>query len=206
MLFRSVHDLRYYHTLNEKHSIVYRVMGGIAVPLKNLSSIPFERSFFAGGANGNRAWQARTLGPGAYYDPNNFFDKIGDIQLEGNIEYRFKLISPFEGALFTDVGNIWVLNEDNRPGSQFKADKFLGEIAVGGGIGLRVDFSFFIIRLDVATQIKNPELPQGERWLYQKKDIYNNNIEIQNLSKPENAQLSPFKWTQQFNLGIGYPF
>jgi Omp85 superfamily domain/Surface antigen variable number repeat len=203
---KTVHDFRYYYTLNEKHSIVYRVMGGIAVPLKNLNAIPFERSFFAGGANGNRAWQARTLGPGAYFDPNNFFDKIGDIQLEGNIEYRFKLISPFEGALFTDVGNIWVLNEDNRPGSQFKPDKFLGEIAVGGGIGLRVDFGFFIIRLDVATQIKNPELPIGERWLFQSKEAYNKIIDTQNLLRPEDAQLGYFKWTQQFNLGIAYPF
>lgn len=185
-------DLRYYFPIGKKSKIVYRVAGGIGKPLSNLKeALPFEKSFFAGGSNGIRAWKARTLGPGSYQDPEVRFDKIGDIHIEGNIEARFPLISWIEGALFVDAGNIWLLNEDSlRVGGLFDKKKFISEIAFGGGIGLRFDLDFFVIRLDVAAPIKNPALPSESRW------IWNGGLsdERRSFYKP------------QFNLGIGYPF
>jgi len=185
-------DLRYYFPLTKKSKIVYRLAGGIGVPLANLKeAIPFEKSFFSGGSNGVRAWKARTLGPGSYLDPNLRFDKIGDIQLEGNVEVRFPLISWVEGAVFVDAGNIWLLNEDSlRVGGKFDKNEFLSEIAFGAGFGLRLDLDFFVIRLDLAAPIKNPSLSKGDRWLWD--DEWNDNRK-------------PF-FRPQFNLGIGYPF
>ena len=141
-------DFRYYVPLGEKSKLVYRLAGGVGIPRENLrEALPFEKSFFSGGANGMRAWRARSLGPGSFLDDDNSYDKIGDIQIEANFEARFPLISWIEGALFVDAGNIWLLNEDPlRPGGQFKKDQFISEIAIGSGFGLRMDFDFFIVR------------------------------------------------------------
>lgn len=185
-------DLRYYQPVFQKSKLVYRVAGGIGVPLSNLNeAIPFEKSFFSGGANGMRAWKARTLGPGSYTDPNFRFDKIGDIQLEANVELRFPMISWVEGALFVDAGNIWTINEDPvRTGGRFDRNEFVSEIAIGSGLGLRFDLDFFMIRLDFALPIRNPAITKGERWIW---DVSNN----------EERKLY---YRPQFNLGIGYPF
>ena len=185
-------DFRYYFPLSKKSKIVYRIAGGVGIPLANLSeALPFEKSFYSGGSNGIRAWKARTLGPGSYRDPNLRFDKIGDIQLEGNVELRFPLISWIEGALFVDAGNIWLLNKDElRVGGEFDKNEFLSEIAFGAGFGVRLDLDFFVIRLDFAAPIKNPALEKGNRWLWEEK---------------WDAERSPF-YRPQFNLGIGYPF
>ncbi len=185
-------DLRYYFPLSKESKIVYRIAGGIGKPLANLKeALPFEKSFFAGGSNGIRAWKARTLGPGSFQDDEIRYDKIGDIHLEGNIEARFPLISWVEGALFVDAGNIWLLNEDSlRTGGLFDKTKFISEIAFGGGLGLRFDLDFFVIRLDIAAPIKNPALPAGSRW------IWNGGL---------SDERKPF-YRPQFNLGIGYPF
>lgn len=185
-------DLRYYQPVFQKSKLVYRVAGGIGVPLSNLNeAIPFEKSFFSGGANGMRAWKARTLGPGSYTDPNFRFDKIGDIQLEANIELRFPMISWVEGALFVDAGNIWTINEDPvRTGGKFDRNEFVSEIAIGSGLGLRFDLDFFMIRLDFALPIRNPAITKGERWIW---------------DAPNNEERRPY-YRPQFNLGIGYPF
>jgi outer membrane protein assembly factor BamA len=185
-------DFRYYLPIARKSKVVYRLAGGIGIPLANLSeALPFEKSFFSGGSNGIRAWKARTLGPGSYRDPDLRFDKIGDIQLEGNVEVRFPLISWMEGALFLDAGNIWLLNEDSlRVGGKFDKNEFISEIAFGAGIGLRLDLDFFVIRLDVAAPIKNPSLIKGQRWIWEEQW----NDERKLFYRP------------QFNLGIGYPF
>jgi outer membrane protein assembly factor BamA len=190
-------DFRYYVPLGEKSKLVYRLAGGIGIPRENLrEALPFEKSFFSGGANGMRAWRARSLGPGSFLDDDNSYDKIGDIQIEANFEARFPLISWIEGALFVDAGNIWLLNEDPlRPGGQFKKDQFISEIAIGSGFGLRMDFDFFIVRMDLAIPIKNPSVPVSNlnrvngRWIFQG-DF---------SERKEYHQL-------QFNLGIGYPF
>lgn len=175
-------EARYYINFNKDSKIVYRAYGGIGFPGPNFNqALPFEKSFFVGGSNGLRAWKARAVGPGSYVDPSNSLDKIGDIVLEGNIEYRFDLFNIIAGALFADVGNIWNIKENTaRPGSGFSSD-FYKEIAIGVGVGLRVDLSFFVLRFDFATPIKDPEFPENDRWTF---DLRRTNI----------------------NIGIGYPF
>jgi len=205
---KSDHDFRYYRFFSSKNSLAFRFAGGIGVPLENLDVLPFSESFFAGGSTGIRAWQARSLGPGSYFEPNTTLDKIGDIHLEANLEYRFDLIDYLEGAFFYDVGNIWLLNEDPlRPGSAFSADRFLDEIAMGAGIGFRLDFDFFIIRLDIGSQLKDPALEIGERWFFQPKQQFNAAIDDYNADFPDPADhLSPYRQRYTFNLGINYPF
>lgn len=180
-------DFRVYIPIRKRSRIVYRIAGGIGKPLANLNVLPYEQSFFSGGPNGVRAWRARTLGPGDY-DPRGSltrFDKIGDILLEGNVEYRFHIIRSFHGALFVDAGNIWRLHPDpNKPGAEFVASKFVDEIAIGGGIGIRWDLTFFVLRFDVAAPLKDPKFAPGDRWTFDKKG-----------------------WEYSvLNFGIGYPF
>ncbi len=180
-------DYRIYIPIRKKSRLVYRVAGGIGKPLTNLNVIPYEQSFFSGGPNSVRAWRARTLGPGGY-DPTNSsarFDKIGDILLEGNIEYRFHIIKSINGALFVDAGNIWRLEKDvTKPNGEFLVNQFYKQIAMGGGMGLRLDLDFFIIRLDLAAPLRDPKYAENDRWTYDKQ---------------------PWK-SIVLNFGIGYPF
>ena len=205
---KTEHDFRYYHFFSSKNSIAIRFASGLGIPLRNLNVLPFSESFFAGGSTGIRAWQARSLGPGSFFEPNSTLDKIGDVHLEANLEYRFDIIDYFEGAFFYDMGNIWLLKEDPlRPGSAFRGDRFLDEIAMGAGIGLRLDFDFFIIRLDVGSQLKDPALQKGERWFYQDKTLYNAAIDDYNATLPDPANhLNYYRQQYTFNLGINYPF
>lgn len=193
-------DARFRHTIHEKSSVAFRLAGGAGLPYGNLGVLPFESSFFVGGANGLRAWRARSIGPGAYRAPLIAFDRIGEMRLEGNAEYRFKLIGFLEGALFADVGNIWNLKEtEGRPGGAISS-KFLSELAVGTGVGARLNFDFFIVRFDLGLQTKDPSLPPGERWLFQPKNQYEEYI----TSVTGNAY--SYRPEVNFNLGIGYPF
>jgi len=205
---KTYNDLRFYHTISDRSSLAFRAFGGIGVPLQNLNVIPFSKSFFSGGANGLRAWRARTVGPGGFFEPSVTYDKIGDIQLEANVEYRFNLIDYSEGAFFLDAGNIWLLNEDEiRPQGNFEVDRFLSEVAVGGGFGLRLNFDYFLIRFDLASQLKDPSLVQGERWIWEPKTSYNQRIEEYNLTLDDSeTPLKNYRLRLNFNLGIGYPF
>jgi outer membrane protein assembly factor BamA len=180
-------DYRHYTVTNETDRLVYRLAFGIGKPLHNLRALPLEKSFFAGGPNSIRAWQARTLGPGGYNDSTdtNAADKIGDSKFEANLEYRFNIIRAINAALFIDAGNIWLRKEvDIYPNGKFRGDKFIGQIAIGAGMGIRVDFSFFIIRVDGAFKLKDPSLPEYDRWTFGKQPL--NDIVL--------------------NVGIGYPF
>ncbi len=185
-------DYRVYVPIRKKSRVVYRVAGGIGKPLKNLSVLPYEQSFFSGGPNSVRAWRARTLGPGGY-DPTQSttrFDKIGDILLEGNLEYRFNILRGFNGALFVDAGNIWRLTPDpTKPGGEFYINTFLDQIAIGGGMGIRWDLDFFVIRFDLAAPLKDPSLPSDDRWTF---------INQAPAIRPWNRIV--------VNFGIGYPF
>ena len=181
-------DYRFYLKVRKMGKFVYRLAGGVGKPLANLSSLPYEQSFFAGGPNGMRAWRARTLGPGSY-KPSELdakYDKIGNIQIESNIEYRFQIFKSIYGAWFADVGNIWLLTpEVSKPGGEFKVQKFYTEFAVGSGFGLRYDFSFFVLRLDGAIKVIDPEYDLGKRFILGQKTIRESSI---------------------LNFGIGYPF
>lgn len=202
--FKIENDFRYYRRIDEKNATAIRLHAGSGIPGANLNVLPFEKSYFAGGANGIRAWRPRTLGPGSYRDTTALvtYNNIGEIIIEASAEYRFDLTGTIEGALFLDVGNIWLLKEEEtRPGSGFKVDQFLGEMAWSSGLGLRFDFDFFLLRLDLAVQLKDPAKIPGERWAWQPKDQYNLLVErIQN--EVPGAYVPPIN----FNLGIGYPF
>ena len=194
-------DFRVNRHLNDHSSMAFRFAAGIGIPFGNLEVLPFETSFFGGGANGMRAWRARSLGPGSYSEPLVAYDRIGEIRIEANFEYRFKLISYLEGALFTDVGNIWNRRYDaRRPGAEFEFNDFLGELGVGTGVGARLNFDFFIVRFDLGMQTKDPSLPEGERWLFQPKDRYE--AYLTELTGNDYNYRTRFN----FNLGIGYPF
>jgi outer membrane protein assembly factor BamA len=139
-------EFRYGHIIDKYNAVVGRAFFGVGLPYGNFDVLPFEKKYFSGGANGIRAWQVRSLGPGTYRMPENAYpNQSSDIKLEANIEYRFKLIGFLEGALFADAGNIWAINEkDNRPGAQFHLNEFYKQLALGAGTGFRFDFTYFI--------------------------------------------------------------
>ncbi|MCX6253882.1 MAG: BamA/TamA family outer membrane protein [Bacteroidia bacterium] len=185
-------DLRYNYKFNDVSSIVYRGFFGIGIPYGNSRAIPFEKQYFGGGANGIRAWQVRSLGPGSYSDTSKFLNETADIKLEANAEYRFKLFWILEGALFLDAGNIWTYFDDSsRPGSQFTFNKFYKDIAVGTGVGFRFDFKFVIGRIDLGLKLRDPRLSDGSKWIIMNRPY--------NLNFKRNSDLA-------FVLGIGYPF
>lgn len=158
-------EYRYGHFINKVSSVVGRAFVGVGVPYGNLGVLPFEKKYFTGGANGIRAWQVRSLGPGSYKaEQGTYPNQSSDIKLEASLEYRFKLFWRMEGALFTDAGNIWAINyKDNREGAVFKIDEFYKQIAVGSGFGLRFDFTYFLFRLDLGMKMRDPSLPAGKR-------------------------------------------
>jgi outer membrane protein assembly factor BamA len=200
---KSDHDIRFYNQSDERNKFAFRAFVGVGIPLKNLPSLPFEKSYFSGGANGLRAWQARTLGPGSFRDTSvvRSFNNIGDIKLEFNAEYRFKITHMFQAAFFIDAGNIWLANVDNsRPNAEFNKNRFFKEFAVGTGAGLRFDFDFFIVRMDVGIPLRDPLKVNGEKWLWQGKEEYN-----AFLSDVNNAP-STFRLQPVLNLGLGFPF
>ena len=180
---RSDFDLRYYQKLNAKTKMVYRLASGLGVPYGNSEAMPFEKSFFAGGANNIRAWRARELGPGALPDSSESdVDQIGNMQITTNLEYRFPISKLFEGAVFVDAGNIWnVEQEDSRESTEFEFSSLWRSTAMGVGAGLRLNFTFFILRFDIATPVKDPS--------------------------NKNPYLIQTRWQEtNLNFGIGYPF
>lgn len=198
--FKGQIDFRRYYPVNKKQTFAYRFNFGLARPYGVSAGIlPYEKYFFAGGGTSIRAWQARRLGPGSY-NPN--IERLGEyiftteqpaeMIMETMLEYRRKLYGYFDMALFIDAGNSWMIGRDAaRPGADFRYDRFYKEIAVGAGWGIRMDFDFLVIRLDLATKAIDPSQPEGSRWV------------LDNLSFKQ-----PFGRRGQtvFNFGIGYPF
>lgn len=199
---RSDVDFRYYIVFNKLQRLVLRTAFGVGKPLQNLRVLPLEKSFFAGGANSMRAWRARTLGPGSYINiQNNAYDQIGDAQIEGNAEYRFNIIKMLNGALFVDAGNIWLRKPDPaRPGGEFTIDRFYKEFAIGSGIGARVDFNFFILRLDLGIKLRDPQFESNDPWVG--KHLFDKNWKYNYLYNNANKRYNFYN----VNLGIGYPF
>lgn len=188
-------DFRFYRKFTEKTSLATRLIAGVAYPYGNSEHIPFSRQFFSGGSNSVRAFRARTLGPGSF-DPRTiqdgyYFDQSGDVKLELNAEYRANLYKFLNVAVFADAGNVWLVNEDTgRPGAKFSKE-FLSEIAVGAGVGLRLDFSILILRLDLAMPLRVPYYERGDRWAFDKINFGDSNWRRDNLI---------------LNIAIGYPF
>ena len=193
-------DYRRYYPISKKQTLAYRLNFGMARPYGvSVGILPYEKYFFAGGGTSIRAWQARRLGPGSStpitgpggnYDYRN--EQPAEMILESMFEYRRKLFSYFDMAVFLDAGNSWMIGRDDaRPGADFRYDRFYKEIAVGTGVGLRMDFDFLVIRLDLATKALDPARQEGQRWIL-------DNIRF---NKPfgERGQTV-------FNFGIGYPF
>lgn len=146
--------------IDRNNSIALHANVGVAYPYGNSRILPFEKRYFSGGANSVRGWSVRSLGPGAYngYDRGiNFINQSGDIKLDLNFEYRARLFWKFSGAFFIDAGNIWTIREyKDQPGGCFRFDEFYKQIAVGYGLGLRMNLDFFILRFDAGMKAINP--------------------------------------------------
>jgi len=170
--------------IDRDNQIAMRAIFGIGVPYGNSNSLPFEKGFYGGGANGMRGWELKTLGPGIYKSASSTkYEVMGDIKLEANIEYRFPIYSILKGALFADIGNVWLLNSsDVYPGGTFDFSNFYKQFALDAGLGFRLDFEFFVIRVDGALPIQDPGAE--EEWVIKK------------------ARFADVMW----NFGIGYPF
>ncbi len=184
---RGSFDIRQHLKLSSETWFVMRQFIGIGVPYGNSKDLPFERSFYGGGANGLRGWLYRTVGPGGYVPVSETFEKTGDLQLEFNAEYRFPIHNIFKGAFFFDAGNVWTYRpNESMPNSEFNFNSFYKQIAIDAGFGLRLDVSFLLLRFDIAYAMRNPyrDPETGSYWRIGNGDF--NNI--------------------RFQAGIGYPF
>jgi outer membrane protein insertion porin family len=153
-------DIRHYLKITKKSKLVSRFFAGVGIPYGNSESLPYIKQFFSGGTNSIRAFPARSIGPGSYQPTDNntgFFDQPGDIKLEGNLEFRFDITTVVKGALFMDAGNVWLIEKNPAfPGGEFDPAKFMQQLAIGVGTGLRFDISYFILRFDLAFPMKTP--------------------------------------------------
>ena len=189
-----------YTLYQSKTNLVFRLSGGLAIPYGLSSAVPYIRQFFVGGANSLRAFRFRGIGPGTYDPTANstnenivFFDRVGDIKLEANIEYRFPIFSYLKGALFLDSGNIWLTKKsaEDLPSGKFNLNSFHNQIALGTGFGLRLDIQYVILRFDIGIPIRNPSFSENNGWI------------ISTLNGLDR------QWINQnvkYNLAIGYPF
>lgn len=181
---RADFSFTHYNYLTQKTSLVYKIYGGIGIPYGNAEALPYEKSFFMGGANNLRGWQLRELGPGHSKPEGNLKDRSGDIAFGVSIEYRFPYVGPLEGAIFFDAGNIWTLKEvSGMEGGKISKD-FYKEIASDIGLGIRLNINVMILRLDFALKAWDPSKDLKDRFVL--KDSKFKDIAIQ--------------------IGVGYPF
>ncbi|MBU2997271.1 BamA/TamA family outer membrane protein [Cellulophaga baltica] len=198
-------DFRFYHRWKNDNTFIARAYGGLGVPYGNSSTLPYAKQFFSGGAYSVRAFQIRSLGPGTFFteddDTSSYYDQSGNLKLEANLEYRFPIVPYLKGALFADVGNIWltydvdISEDDDEDDIAFLEElsskgKFSSnwakELGAGVGFGLRVDIQSFVIRLDLASPFRVPYYDEGERSRIPFFDGGDDNL--------------------MFNFAIGYPF
>jgi outer membrane protein assembly factor BamA len=186
-------DVRYYINFTSDKILIFRLAPGLGVPYGNSSTLPYAKLFFVGGNNSVRAFQPRSLGPGSFdtrtlKNQAFYLGEGGDMQLLGNIEYRYNYTGIFNGAVFMDAGNTWLVRKQpDRPGGLFKVNDFYQQIAMGVGTGLRIDVSFFVLRLDLAYPIRKPYLAEGQRWIASTKQDWGFSDLV-------------------LNLAVGYPF
>jgi len=208
-------DFRYYHLLSPQVQWASRLLLGIGIPYGNSGFLPLVKQYFAGGSNGLRAFRPQTIGPGEFHIPDTLDTEIqdffhntpqsGDIKVELSTELRFPVLGNLQGAVFVDAGNVWVKKvsfiydlaekviDSTRTAFSNKtfSSAFYKELGVDGGLGLRLNFPFLIIRADLAMPFRKPWLPEGQRWVFD-----------------QIALLSP-EWRKEnlvLNFGIGYPF
>jgi hypothetical protein len=179
---------------HSKSQLAFKVNAGLAYAYgaENGFQLPYEKNFFIGGPSSIRAWKPRRLGPGGYNTLNNLIEQPGSMILESSLEYRFPIVQflgKINGALFIDAGNIWNIDHGQTSTvGNFNPETFLSQIAVGTGFGVRWDFDYFLLRLDLATKAINPANVANEKWVLSKTT----------WSSGENPI--------EFNIGIGYPF
>ncbi|MXV38667.1 BamA/TamA family outer membrane protein [Flavobacteriaceae bacterium Ap0902] len=174
-------DLRKTIQISPRTELAFRSFTGLALPYGNISTLPFSRSYFGGGSNDVRAWQAYELSPNPLR-PNDDGTYIDQMKITWNAEYRFPIVGIMNGAVFVDAGNIWSLDDDNLE-TKFRFNQFLSQMGVGAGLGARFDLTFVIARLDFAWKMHDPAYAEGERWV------------------PDFKILRP-----QIQFGINYPF
>ena len=149
--------------LQRRKVLAAKACVGVAIPYGNSNSVPFSRSYFAGGTNDIRAWQSYGLGPGKTGSINDFNE--ANMKLLFSTEFRFGIFGKLNGAFFVDAGNIWNVSDVvTNPDAVFSGLKSLENIAVGSGFGFRYDFNFFVIRLDLGFKTYNPANPENEKW------------------------------------------
>ena len=182
-------DVARSHFLNENSSFAYHFGFGIAYPYANSNILPFERRFYSGGANSVRGWSVRSLGPGTYQHTGYALDylyQVGDIRLDMNVEWRSHIFWVLQLAAYIDAGNIWTIKDyESQPGGVFKFNEFHQQIAASYGLGLRLDFNYFLVRLDTGMKAHDPAMTEQSRWV----------------------MLNP-KFSRDFaiHFAIGYPF
>lgn len=185
----------YNQIFNESHRLVYHADFGVAVPYGNSQAVPFEKRYFAGGSNSVRGWTARSLGPGGYRGSGSLIDfnnQSGDIRMNLSMEYRAKVWSIIELAAFVDAGNIWtIFDYETQPHGQFRWKEFYKQIALAYGVGLRLDFSIFVFRIDFGVKLYDPSR------------LYDQWAGTQWRTVPNGLN-----WTEDmsFHFAIGYPF
>ena len=194
--FKINSELRYRFRIDKNQLIASRIAAGTIWSYGNATTAPYTEQFYAGGANSVRAFTSRTIGPGGYHpDKGNryaFINQVGDIRLEGNLEYRFRLIGDLHGAMFLDAGNVWLMREDpqeeaqqqKREDGKFKLKDFPNQIALGTGLGLRYDMDFLVFRIDCGMGLHAP-YDTGKSGYY---------------------NIPSFKDGLTFHFAIGYPF
>ena len=184
---RGEYNTTYNQIIDQNNRFVFHLGAGVGVPYGNANAIPYERRFYSGGANSVRGWSESTLGPGVYDridKKRRDYNQVGDIKLDLNMEYRAKMFWVLEGALFLDAGNIWTIKEyPEQKGGAFQLDEFMNQLAIAYGAGLRMDFSFFIFRLDLGAKLFDPVRIRREQW-----------------------RVNPVWSDVAFHLAIGYPF
>ena len=218
-------DYRRVYRVNTKTSLAFRFNTGLAIPYGNIPSLPYEKRFYAGGSNSLRAWPIRRLGPGAFgvaldesseVSPkiiNYRLEQGGDLIIETSFEYRKKLFWVIDYALFDDAGNIWIVNslqnivDAEGDDGKFRINSFFREFAVGVGTGLRLDFSFLIIRVDGGLQIVDPAQPLGQRFILNDFNLVAPFTKLTDFNRNEIiVDRAILRNKSNINIGIGFPF
>jgi hypothetical protein len=188
-------DGRAYYNFRDKNKLALRMFAGVASSYGNSSTLPYSKQFFSGGPTSIRAFQINSIGPGTHLQnmaTRGFLQMGGDIKLEANAEYRFGIYRFIKGALFVDAGNVWLQKSNPAKNvSPFAIGSCMNELAVGAGVGLRIDVSFFVLRFDLAMPLRKPWLEDNHRWVVRQIDFSSASWRTQHLI---------------LNIAIGYPF